>query len=225
MKRAFRYLWLTVSFSVLVLCGLAVVVTLGAVYFSGGDPAAQEMHRNLFSSYFGLFPLMSILILFILSFNLCTIDLQIAVSFGARRRDFFLGLQGALLVYSLSIWALQAVMSRVPVLLEWSDLDRWNMLMGNGMGFGTYILMVMAVLSMGCLCGLVFTRSKVWGIVVICAVAVVGIIMVVVQMFTAFNRDTQIWGDLPWLLTVGFGLVLAGAEIGIWKFVKGYCVR
>ena len=64
MKRAFRYLWLTVSFNVLVLCGLAVVVTLGAVYFSGGDAAAQEMHRNLFSSYFGLFPLMSIIILF-----------------------------------------------------------------------------------------------------------------------------------------------------------------
>lgn len=225
MKRAFRYFGLTVSFNVLVLCGLAVVVTLGTIYFSGGDAAAQEMHRNMFSSYFGLFPLMSIIILFILSFNLCTVDLQVAVSFGARRRDFFLGLQGALLIYSFVIWGLQAVMSRIPALLEWSDLDRWNMLMGNGMGIGTYLLMVMAVLSMGCLCGLVFTRSKVWGVVVLCAVVIVGIIAVVVQMFTAFNRDTQIWGDLPWILTAVFGLILLAAEAGIWKFIKGYCVR
>ena len=225
MKRAFRYFGLTVSFNVLVLCGLAVVVTLGAVYFSGGDAAAQEMHRNMFSSYFGLFPLMSIIILFILSFNLCTVDLQVAVSFGARRRDFFLGLQGALLIYSFVIWGLQAVMSRVPERMGWSDLEHWQMLMGNGMGIGTYLLMVMAVLSMGCLCGLVFTRSKVWGVVVLCAVVIVGIIAVVVQMFTAFNRDTQIWGDLPWILTAVFGLILLAAEAGIWKFIKGYCVR
>ena len=225
MKRAFRYFGLTVSFNVLVLCGLAVVVTLGTIYFSGGDAAAQEMHRNMFSSYFGLFPLMSIIILFILSFNLCTVDLQVAVSFGARRRDFFLGLQGALRIYSFVIWGLQAVMSRVPERMGWSDLEHWQMLMGNGMGIGTYLLMVMAVLSMGCLCGLVFTRSKVWGVVVLCAVVIVGIIAVVVQMFTAFNRDTQIWGDLPWILTAVFGLILLAAEAGIWKFIKGYCVR
>lgn len=225
MKRSFRYLWLSVSVNVLVLCGLAVVVTLGAICFGGGAAEGQEISGNLFSSYFGLFPLVSIITLFILSFNLCTMDLQVAVSFGARRRDFFLGLQGALLLYSLAVWGLQAVMSRLPELLKWNDLDRWNMLLGNGMGFGTYILMVMAVLALGCLCGLVFVRSKVWGIVMICAVAVVGIAMVVMQMFTAFNRDAQVWGDLPWLLTAGFAILLLAAEAGIWKFIKTFCVR
>ena len=225
MKRAFRYLWQTVGFSLLVLVGLAVFLTLGAIHYGGGGEAVEAVQRNIFSTYFGMFPLMAILSVFILSFNLCTVDLQVAVSFGARRRDFFLGLQGALLIYSFVIWGLQAVMSRVPERMGWSDLEHWQMLMGNGMGIGTYLLMVMAVLSMGCLCGLVFTRSKVWGVVVLCAVVIVGIIAVVVQMFTAFNRDTQIWGDLPWILTAVFGLILLAAEAGIWKFIKGYCVR
>lgn len=222
MKRTFRYLWQSLSFNLLVLLGLAAVLTVGAVLSGAGT---EDVGRNPFGTYFGMFPFMSILILFILSFNLCTVDLQIAVSFGARRRDFFLGLQGALLAYSVSVWGLQSVMSRVPEIMGWSDLEHWQMLLGNGMGFGEYLLMIMAILAMGCLCGLLYTRSKVWSVVVLLLVVVIGIVAVFFQMMTALQHDSRIWGDLPMILRIGFGVVLAVAEAGLWNFIKEYCVR
>ena len=220
MEKSFRFLWQFSAPNLAVLVGFAAVVTVGAHLTSGGYDL-----NNMFATYFGMFPLMSLMILFMFSLALCTSNLDMAVSFGARRRDFFWAIQAIMLLYALVVWVLQAIMSRLPAILGWQGLERWELLLGNGMNPFTYLLMAMTVFAMGCVCGLVYVRSRLWGTIVLLVFVVLGVSSVVVTLFTADHRHTGVWGDLPWLLTVGFVVVFAACEAFLWRFVNRYCVR
>ena len=220
MDKSFRFLWQFSAPNVAVLVSFAAIVTVGTHLTGGGHDL-----DNMFATYFGLFPLMSLMILFILSFALCTSNLEMAVSFGARRRDFFWAIQEIMLMYALVVWALQAILSRIPDFLGWQELERWDLLLGNSMNIFTYMLMAMTVFVMGCVCGLVYVRSRLWGAIVVLVFVTLGIISVVMTLLTANHWNTGVWGDLPWLLTVAFVVVFVACEVFLWRFVGRYCVR
>ena len=117
-----QFIWINLS----AIFAFAAIVILGC-YATGVTRGAD----NLFKSYFQAFPLMMLFILYIYGFALCTSSLNLALSFGARRRDFFWGIQGSILLYTVVCWLLQMFMSSLPALGNWSQLDRpW--VMGSG---------------------------------------------------------------------------------------------
>lgn len=234
MKKSFRFLWQFSWVNMAVLAGFAAAVTLGAV--ASGVPQGNV---NIFQTYFGGFPMMALMVLFILSFALCTSNLNLALSCGARRRDFFWGMQSILLAYTLTAWLLQSAMSAIPALMHWSDLGRWTALMTFGnMATWAFPLTSMTVLALGCLCGLLFSRSKVLGSIVMVVAMLVSIAAVMLLMFAAgyemalYFMDGSApdiilspWGRLPLYLGLGLGAVFLVSEYLIWRFIRRYCVR
>ena len=123
MYQCARFLFHSVWTSLGAVLAFAAVVTAGA--FATGVPDGAQ---NLFTTYFAGLPLTSLLILFILAFNLCTANLNLALSLGARRRDYFIALQGALLAYTGACWLLQIAVSLIPTAFAWANPQRWTIL-------------------------------------------------------------------------------------------------
>ena len=159
MYQCARFLFHSVWTSLGAVLAFAAVVIAGA--FATGVPSGAQ---NLFETYFAGLPLTSLLILFILSFNLCSSNLQLALSLGARRRDYFVALQGALLAYTGACWLLQIAVSLIPTAFAWTDPERWTILTAlRGPHLWSYPLLCLAVLTLGCACGILFARSRVLG--------------------------------------------------------------
>lgn len=234
MRRSFRFLWQSTWPNLAALAGFAAVVTLGAV--ASGVP---QGNKNIFQTYFSGFPMMLLMVLFILSFALCTANLNLALSYGGRRRDFFWGLQGILLAYVLTAWLLQSAMSTLPALMCWADLGRWTSLMTFGkMAAWVFPLAAAAVMALGCMCGAVFGRSKVLGTIVI-TVAMLGCVVVSVLLMVSVGSEMSLysldgsspdvtlspWGQMHLHLGLGLGAVFLICEYVIWRFIRRYCVR
>lgn len=227
MIRSFRFLLQFAWINLACLAGFAVLVTAGA--YATGVPSGAE---NLFKTYFGTFPLMALIIVLIFAFALCSSNLNLALSFGARRRDFFLSLQGILLLYAGACWAMQTVMCAIPIQLGWSDPEGWSFMMtlGTSAKPWLYPMICLTILALGCLGGLVITKSRIWGSIIITACMLVAMAGVVLLMLSA-NTDliphaqTPFWGRLPLYLTLGMLAVLAISEAVIWRTVRRFTVK
>ena len=220
MIKSFRFLLQFAWINLATILGFAAIVTLGS--YATGVPQGTE---NIFRTYYGSFPMMCLIILFIYAFALCTSNLNLALSFGARRRDFFWAIQAILLVYTGVCWALQMVMSAIPTLFGWISLERWNtMLSLGGQPLWLYPLFCLFILGLGCLCGLVFTRSKVWGTVLLIAAMLLAIAGTVVLMLSA-DFGSGRWGQLPLFLAIGLIAVFAVCDGLIGRTVRRFMVR
>lgn len=221
MKKSFLFLVQFAKVNLGCLLGYAVILVVGSVLT--GVPRGAE---NLFSTYYGTFPMMSMLILFLFAFALCTSNLNLALSFGARRRDFFWGIQGVLLSYTAVCWLLQCVMSAIPGAFGWSGQPRWHMMLSLG---GQYLwvfpLACLSLMALGCLCGLTFTRSRLWGTVMIIVSTVVVMAAALLLMVTGLNEFVGLWGDLPLILCVGLAVVLMVSEVVIWRTIFRFVIK
>ncbi len=234
MGKSFRFLFQFTGWNVLAILAFAVIVIAGTIATGGGEA------DNLFVTYFRTFPFVAQWILYIFAFALCTSNLNLAVSFGARRRDFFWALQGTLLLYTATCWVLQAVITAMPGLLRWGNQEEWELLfnLGGGDSIWLYPLLCLCVLALGCLSGLVFGRSKAMGALVIFVSFLVffaGMILMMVGIPAGeaiadpssglSGTLIALWGNLPLLLTLGLLIVLAVCEAIIYRTVSRFTVR
>lgn len=218
MKRSFRFLMLTALPNLAIVAGTAAVISLGTVLFGSGMD-----DNNVFQTYFGMFPMMQLMIFFLLSFNLSTINLNIALSFGARREDYFLALQGVFGVYTLGGWAIQKGMAFLPGLLKMEDSDHWYTMLSLGeQPFWVYPLVLLTVIVLGCLCGLLSARSKVWRVAVFLMAMVIGVAAVVMVLVWTNHGG---WGDLPAILAVGMVLVFVLSEYFLRRVIRRAVVK
>lgn len=226
MIRSFRFLLQFAWINLAAMVGFAVLVTAGA--YVTGVPSGAD---NLFKTYFGTFPLMLLVIVLLFAFSLCSSNLNLALSFGARRRDFFLCLQGILLLYAGACWAIQTVICAIPIRFGWSDPDSWSFMMtlGTSSDPWLYPMICLTILALGCLGGLVITKSRIWGSIIIIAcmlVAMAGVVLLMVSAAGLFPQaQTPFWGRLPLYLTLGMLAVLAISEAVIWRTVRRFTVK
>lgn len=229
MVKSFRFLWQFIWVNLAAILGFAAIVIVGC-YLTGVTRGAE----NLFKSYFQAFPLMMLFMVYIYGFALCTSNLNLALSFGAGRRDFFWAVQGTILLYAAVCWLLQIFMSSLPVLGNWSQQGRlW--IMGSGSAWtGIFPLLCLTALVLGCLSGLAMARSRVMGVILIVVAAVVlligTIILFVVTdlamwVFLLGGEWSMIWGSLPYILLGGALVILVVGEVAIWRAVNRYVVR
>ncbi|MCI8912664.1 MAG: hypothetical protein HFF38_00855 [Lawsonibacter sp.] len=223
----FQFAWVNLAS----LLGFAAFVFAGC-YLTGvpGEPG----NSNLFANYYAMFPAMAAFCLFLFSFGFCTSNLQLGLSMGARRRDFFTALQGIILFSTAVCWALQLFMSAFPALAGWEVRDRWMLLyMFEGKPWA-YPLLCFAVMVLGCLSGMLMMNHKGLGIVVVLLSilvlmgATIVLILSAETELMAFLYDSE-WGWLWTLLPKGMAAVLAAAAVGgellIWRAIHRFVVR
>ena len=231
MVKSFRFLlsysWVNLG----AVFGFAAIVIVGC-YITGvpGNPNVG----NLFETYYAMFPTMILLCLFLFAFAMCTSSLNLGLSMGARRRDFFWAIQGNMAFYAVVCWGLQLFMSAFPALANWEIRDKWALLDLFDGRVWVFPLVCMVLMVLGCLSGLVLVKSKILGGVL---VTISIFVMIFVTIFMILSADTGVMDTLldsewGWFFAVlpkaGLTVLSVGAvggEFLIWKVVQRYVVR
>lgn len=223
MVKSFRFLLQFAWINLGALLVFALIVTVGSLLT--GVPTGAD---NLFSTYFSAFPLMALMILYIYAFALCTSNLNLALSFGATRRGFFGALQGILLLYIFVSWLLQGVLAAIPTLLNWAYPERYPILRMCGFTSWFFPLLSLVILCLGCLAGIIFTKSKAAGVVTVTLSGVLGIGgMVALFITSSAVRDFggDLFGSLPLWLTAA-GVAIVGVSEGfLWHTIRNFMVK
>ena len=227
MKRSFRFLWQFEWPYLATLVILAAVVTALTQYSGAGY---HENSLSFFQTYYATYALLELLFLFIFSATMITVYLHMALSFGARRSDYFVALQLYMLSMTAAAWAVQQGMARLPSLLGWPLAVGWELMLTLGhLPFWVFPLMCMAIQAMGMMCGLLVDRHKALGVTVVILVMVtaIGGVVAVMLLFEFDARlglaDFQRWA--PIAAAAVSAVLLAGCEWGLRRHIKFSCVR
>ena len=211
--------------------GFAAIIIAGC--YATGIPHDLDT-SNLFETYYSMFPTMILLCLFLYAFSLCTNNLNLGLSMGARRRDFFWAIQGNMAFYAVICWGLQLFMSAFPALANWEVRERWELLNLFGGRVWVFPLVCMVLMVLGCLSGLVMVKSKIAGTIL---VTVSIFVMIFVTVFMILSADTGVmnylvetewgwlWTTLPRIMIAVLSAGAVGGEFLIWKVVQRYVVR
>lgn len=228
MVKSFRFLLQFAWINLAAVLGFAAIVIVGC--YATGVPRGTN---NLFGVYFRAFPLMSLYMIYMFGLALCTSNLNLGLSFGAKRRDFFWAMQGVVVSYAGVFWLLQVFMSALPRLGSWNDYNGlW--IVGGIAWQGVFPLLCLAVILLGCLSGLAMVRSKVAGIVLIVAAVLfllVGTIILSVLAdlklwnFLSTGEWSGLWNCLPFALLGAAVLIVLVSEAIIWRTVGRFMVR
>ena len=231
MVRSLRFLLNFTWVNLGAIFGFAAVVIAGC-YVTGvpDDPNAG----NLFETYYAMFPTMILLCLFLYAFAMCTNNLNLGLSMGARRRDFFWAVQGNMAFYAVVCWGLQLFMSAFPALAGWEVRERWELLNLFGGRVWVFPLVCMVLMVLGCLSGLVMVKSKIAGTIL---VTISIFVMIFATVFMILSADTGVmsylvetewgwlWTTLPRIMIAVLSAGAVGGEFLIWKVVQRYVVR
>ena len=219
MRKEFRFLLQSARINLALVAGYAAVLTLGAILFP-----APEGERNLFYNYFISAPITVSFILFIMSFSMGANNLNISLTLGGRRRDYFWALQPVLALYVGTSWAIQLLMSAVPKALRWTDPWGWDLSLLGGWPLWVYPLVCWTVLAFGTLCGLLMVESRVWRGIVVALAAMVMTAALIFLMVMAAGPKIPLWGDLPYILGGVLAVVLAVSEFFLWRRITRFSV-
>ncbi len=231
MVKSFRFLlnfaWINLGADI----GFAAIVIVGC--YATGVPESAEI-GNLFETYYAMFPIMILFMLYIYAFALCTSNLNLGLSFGARRGDFFWALQGIMAFYILVSWALQAFLCAFPAVADWEVRDRWMLLRLFDDRPWLFPLCCAVFLVLGCVSGLIMIKYKGLGVflIVISVLVLMGAtVFLVLSAETRFaeviQEDAQ-WSWLAALPKVIAGVLAAaaaGGELVIWRTIQRFVVR
>lgn len=231
MGRSFRFLLNFAWANLGAIFGFAAIVIAGC--YVTGVPSNAE-NGNLFETYYAMFPTMILLCLFLYAFALCTNNLNLGLSMGARRNDFFWALQGIMAFYAVLCWVLQMFMSAFPALASWEVRERWALLDLFGGKAWFFPLVCLVLMILGCLSGMVMVKNKIIGTIL---VTLSVFVMVGVTIFMLLSTDTNImdallktqwawlWITLPKVMIGVLAVGAVGGELLIWRVIQRYIVR
>ena len=211
--------------------GFAAIIIAGC--YATGIPHDLDT-SNLFETYYSMFPTMILLCMFLYAFSLCTNNLNLGLSMGARRRDFFWAIQGNMAFYAVICWGLQLFMSAFPALANWEVRERWELLNLFGGRVWVFPLVCMVLMVLGCLSGLVMVKSKIAGTILVTISIFVTIFATVFMMLSAdtgvmdYLLDTEWgwpWTTLPKAMLAVLAAGAVGGELLIWCVIQRYVVR
>ncbi|WP_251315956.1 hypothetical protein [Flintibacter muris] len=231
MVRSFRFLLQFTWINLGAIFGFAAVIIAGC--YVTGVPDNLRV-GNLFETYYAMFPTMILLCMFLYSFSLCTNTLNLGLSMGGRRRDFFWAVQSDMVVYTAICWGLQMFMSAFPALANWEFRERWELLNLFGGRVWAFPLACIVLMILGCLSGMIMVKNKVLGTIVLTLSIIV---MLGVTVFMILSTETEImvylldskwswmWSTLPKVMAAVLAAGAVGGEALIWWVIQRYVVR
>lgn len=232
MVKSFRFLLSFAWINMGAVIGFAAIVIAGC-YITGVPGSTNGSGDNLFTTYYAMFPIMILFMLYLYGFALCTNNLNLGLSFGARRGDFFWALQGIIVFYTLISWVLQVFLCAFPAMANWEVRDRWMLLhLFDGRPW-VFPLACAVFMVLGCLCGLLMIKHK--GLGVFTMVLAVFLLMGA-TVFLILSAETEVmdfvrgegWGWLTALPGIVAGVLAAAAaagEVVIWRTIRRFVVR
>ena len=219
MRKCLHYLSITVVENITAVCGVAIVLTLGCILT--GVPEGKE---SMFTTYFSMFPFMYLLILLMVSIACCTTSLQMALSFGAKRQDYFWALQVYVVFYALLGWVLNSILNAISE--NWiPNPSTPTMDLMFHAPLPLYLLISIPTILLGCALGPIYTHSPLLGSLVMVGIMLGGIGSTVFLLLASHNNFMDRWGDLPAILVTLFMIIGAVCEVFIYRFVKQATVR
>ena len=87
------------------------------------------------------------------------------------------------------------------------------------------ILLCLAVLMAGCVCGLIFVRSKALGVLLFCAAGVLAMFGIIFLMTASDTWGEAHLGVLPVVLTGAAVAVIGVSEGFLWRTISRYGVK
>lgn len=231
MVKSFRFLLNSALVNLGAIFGFIAVVIVGC-YFSGVPDSASR--GSLFATYYTMLPTFILLCLFLYAMALCTNNLNLGLSMGARRVDFFWAIQGIILFYIAVGWALEWLLSVFPAAAHWEVRDQWTVLAAYRDRPWTFPLLCVVLLVLGCLLGLLIVRHRVLATIIITLSV---FIITGSTMFMLLSAQTNItvfltgigwewlFTTLPRILPVILIALAAGGELLMWRVIQTYTVR
>jgi len=221
-KTSLKYLLYISKANLLSIPGVAAVLLLGAL-LTGPQITG---FNSTFQTYYGMFPMAAIIMVFMYGFNLSTTYLDLSISLGGRRVDFFRAAQVLMLVYVLLCVLLQEVMVLLPPILGWSLASGWGMLASVRQQLGwVYPLLCFCAQLLGSIVVFLYQKSRLWAVVVMVAVMLLGSAGVAFLMLAVAHGSTDSWGDLIPILVLVAVVITLVCEWFLWRWVKDYTVR
>ena len=215
MKGALRYLW-----STYISTSLAAVGTFALISLVG----SPVLNIQFFASYFYMLPMILLIFVIIFAFNITTIFRNMALSMNCLRRHFFWGCQAAFVAVALAGTAIIWLAGVLPDLVGfgYAMQERNNPISG---GMPAYIQPAQLVFLLavtlfiqpaGAALGGLYGKSKVWAVVLLVAVVLLGIVGTVLMLFVnggVLSLSPVVPVGLLCVLTV----VGAGSEAYFWN--------
>lgn len=231
MVKSFRFLLRFALINLAAIFGCAAILVVSC--YAAGIPYDASRH-TIFESYYSMSPFVILLFLFLYAFSLCTISLNLGLSFGARRREFFWAVQGILLLYTALCWPLQRFLTALPAAAGWVDRDQWSLLLLYNGRVWTFPLLCVMIQVLGCLLGLLMERHRMLAaflLVLACLGFSVGTAFMFIftdsRMVVVLTGDGWGWlfTTLPKILTAVLAVIAVGGDLLIWRVIQTYTVR
>ena len=231
MIKSFRFLLHFALVNLAAIFGFIAVVIVGCYITDSTD---NIVYSGLFTNYYVMLPTFILLCLFLYAMALCTNNLNLGLSMGARRVDFFWAIQGIILFYTVVGWALEWLLSVFPMAAHWTARNQWIVLEAYRDRFWIFPLLCVMLLVLGCLGGLLMVRHRILATLIIIAAC---FIMIGATMFMLLFTDTRmmitltgigwewIFTTLPKILTAILAVSAVGGELLIWRAIQHYVVR
>lgn len=222
MKRSFRYLLLNDRYALLPMLIFAAVI-VGGNFLVGGRLERQHFFANLFVTYLNAWPLMCGVILGCLCIAIYSNYVNLALSMGARRRDFFWATQLNFLIYLGFAWVTQLVLDAFSAHFGWESMQMWGTTApSRNLAMVPVLLMLMAGGS--CL-GILLGKKPKLGIFVVVVSVFVFFLVLLAAILIGNDQRSNLWGSLPWLIpTVSAVLALVFDGV-LWHFSQKTVVR
>ena len=222
MKRSFRYLLLNDYYTFLAMLTFAAIILVGN-FLVGGQLEGQHFFANLFVAYLNAWPLMCALILAGVCATIHSGYASIAISMGARRRDFFWANQLNFLVYLVFSWVTQLVLDTFSDHFGWDSMGLWGTIPPSRNL--TLIPVLLLMMTAGSCLGILLSRKPKLGILVSTIGVLLCIAVLIAVMFIGGSEQPDAWGNLPWLIPA-ISAILALVFDGIlWHFSRKIVVR
>lgn len=216
MKNALRYLWYVyISTALLAVGAFALIALIGS----------PVLRIEFIASYYYMMPMILLIFIIIFSFNLATIFRNMALSMNCLRRHFFWGCQVSFVLVALAGTAIVWLTGALPELTGMGYVIPEGEHALSLAGMPAYIqpgqlLFTLAVSLLlqpiGAALGGLYGRSKVWAMILLLVVVLLGIVGTMVMLFT---NDGSL--SLPPAVPIGLLCTLAvmgaGCEVYFWR--------
>ena len=231
MVKSFRFLLSFVWVNLGAIFGFAAIVIVGC-YATGITDGSSDY--NFFASYYAMLPTFILLCLFLYAFALCTNNLNLGLSMGARRKDFFWAIQEIILFYTVVCWALHWVLSVLPSAAGWADQRSLPLLRLYSGKVWFFPLLCVVLLVLGCLGGLLMARHRMLAtlVIIFACLAMTGVTVFMLLStnagIMAYLTETG-WGwlftTLSKILIAVLAIAVVGGEFLMWRAIQRYTVR
>lgn len=234
MVKSFRFLLRFTLVNLGAIVSFIAAVIVGCYATGVPDNPGNVVYSSLFVNYYTMLPTFILLCLLLYAMALCTNNLNLGLSMGARRGDFFWAIQGIILFYTAVCWAIQWLLSVFPMAAGWTEWNNLSLLANYAGRPWIFPLLCITLLVLGCLLGLLMVRHSVQAAVVliISCLMIMGttILMLLsartnIVVFLTGTGWEWIFTTLPRLLPVILIAVAAGGELLMWRAIQNYTVR